>query len=162
MGANEIYGLQPKYLHHNLWQEGLELSPTMAEWSEQARPLPHPPLSKVFNPVVAKTIADHPDLFQINTPVKVDVFESLLEHHPNPAFVQSVCSGLREGFWPWANTGQGVFPTMHDESRPTPTDEKQASFLRDQCLKERQKGRFSYSQTVTRDVLNAGTRHTKA
>ena len=94
---------------------------------------------------MAKTIADHPDLFQINTPVKVDVFESLLKHHPNPAFVQSVCSGLREGFWPWANTGKGVFHTMHDESRPTPTDEKQASFLRDQCLTECQKGRFSDS-----------------
>ena len=145
MGASEIYGLQPKYLRHNLWQEGSELSPTTAEWSERARPLPRPPLSEVFNPIAAKTVADYPDLFQINTPIKVDIFESFLEHHPNPSFVQSVCAGLREGFWPWADTRKGVFPATHDESRPAPTDERQASFLRDQCLKERQKGRFSDS-----------------
>ena len=100
MGASEIYGLQSKYLCHNLWQEGSELSPTTAEWSEQAHPLPHPPLFKVFNPVMAKTIADHPDLFQVNTPINVDVFKRFLEHHPNPSFVQSVCARLREGFWP--------------------------------------------------------------
>ena len=75
----------------------------------------------------------------------MDVFESLLEHHPNPLFVQSICAGLHEGFWPWADTKNGVFPSTHDESRPTPADDKQASFLRDQCLKERQKGRFSDS-----------------
>ena len=145
MGASEIYGLQPKYLCHNLWQEGSELSPTTTEWSEQARPLPRPPLSEVFNPVAAKTVTDYPDLFQINTPIKVDVFKSFLEHHPNLSFVQSVCAGLQEGFWPWADTQKGVFPATHDESHPAPTDKKQASFLRDQCLKERQKGHFSDS-----------------
>jgi hypothetical protein len=62
-GADEIFGLQPKYLRHNLWQEGSSLSPTTAEWSETAKPLPHPPLLEVLNPVTSKTIADHPDLF---------------------------------------------------------------------------------------------------
>lgn len=33
---NEIYGLQPKYLQHNLWQANSELSPTTTEWSEMA------------------------------------------------------------------------------------------------------------------------------
>lgn len=128
-GASEIFGLQPKYLRHNLWQEGSAPSPTTAEWSEQARPLPRPPLSEVFHPIAAKTIADNPNLFQIITPIKVDVFESLLEHHPNPLFVQSVCAGLREGFWPWADTMNGVFPSTHDESRPTPSDQRQAAFI---------------------------------
>ena len=144
-GASEVFGLQPKYLRHNLWQEGSAPSSITAEWSERARPLPRPPLSEVFHPIAAKTIADNPNLFQIRTPIKVDVFESLLEHHPNPLFVQSVCAGLREGFWPWADTMNGVFPPTHDESRPTPSDEKQAAFIREQCLKERQKGRFSDS-----------------
>ena len=29
--VNEIYGLQPKYLRHNLWEQGSSLSPTTAE-----------------------------------------------------------------------------------------------------------------------------------
>jgi hypothetical protein len=69
-GADEIFGLQPKYLRHNLWQEGSPLSPTTAEWSETAKPLPRPPLLEVLNPITSKTIADHPDLFQVRTPIK--------------------------------------------------------------------------------------------
>lgn len=79
------------------------------------------------------------------SPINVDVFESLLCRHPNPAFVSSVCAGLRDGFWPWADTVHGALPVTHDEARPTPSDEKQASFLREQTLKERQKGYFSES-----------------
>ena len=40
MEASEIHGLHPKYLRHNLWDEGLSLSPATAEWSEHAAPLP--------------------------------------------------------------------------------------------------------------------------
>ena len=42
-GASEIYGLQPKYLQHNLWEKVSLMSPTTAEWSETADPLPRPP-----------------------------------------------------------------------------------------------------------------------
>ena len=101
-GPSEIFGLQPKYLRHNLWEEGSSLSPTTAEWSERACPLPRPPAAVVSDPILSKTISDNSDLFQVNTPINVDVFESLLQRHPNPAFVSSVCTGLREGFWPWA------------------------------------------------------------
>jgi hypothetical protein len=78
MGASEIYGLQPKYLRHNLWEEGAALSPTTAEWTEHVRPLPCPSFAELFNPIVSETTADNPDLFQVHTPIKVDVFESLL------------------------------------------------------------------------------------
>ena len=94
MGANEIYGLQPKYLRHNLWDQSSTLSPTTAEWSETAQPLPRPSPSNISNPFAVQTIANNPDLFQILTPIKVDVFESLLQDHPNPEFVKSVCDGL--------------------------------------------------------------------
>ena len=40
MEASEVHGLHPKYLCHNLWDEGLSLSPVTAEWSEHAAPLP--------------------------------------------------------------------------------------------------------------------------
>ena len=145
METNELHGLHPKYLRHNLWDEGFSLSPATAEWSEHAAPLPRPPLTEFTNRSALKTISDHPDLFQVRSPVNVDVFEALLKDHPNPLFVKSVCTGLREGFWPWADTLTDCFPTTHDESRPMPTDEKQANFIREQCLKERQKGYFSES-----------------
>ena len=93
-GPNEVFRLQPKYLWHNLWTEGSSLSATTTEWSETAAPLPCPPLSETSSPILNKTITDNPDLFQVLTPIKVDVFESLLKNHPNPAFVQSMCTGL--------------------------------------------------------------------
>ena len=142
---NEVYGLQPKYLRHNLWDNGSSLSPTTAEWSEHAKPLPRPPLSELSNPVSSKTIASFPHLFQIQTSIKVDIFENLLKDHPNLSFVKSVCDGLREGFWPWANTLSEDFPKTHDESRPMPSDDKKASFIRDQCKKEQDKGYYSNS-----------------
>ena len=77
-GPSEIYGLQPKYLRHNLWEEDSTLSPTIAEWSERAKPLPHPPLSEILDSVSSKTIANFLDLFQVHTPIKIDVFENLL------------------------------------------------------------------------------------
>ena len=144
-GPSEIYGLQPKYLRHNLWEESSTLRETTAEWSERALPLVRPGLSEYVNDAAVKMISDRPDLFQVRTPIKVDVFESLLRDHPNPAFVKSVCVGLREGFWPWASTFNGTFPLTHDESRPMPGDEKKCQFMRDQCLKERYKGYFSES-----------------
>jgi len=142
---SEIFGLHPTYLRHNIWEKDGLLSPTTAKWSETAKPLPRPPLSEFSNPLVTKTITDNPHLFKIHTPVKIDVFESLLKDHPNSAFVKSVCTGLREGFWPWADTSTGDFPLTHDETRPPASDSRKASFLRDQCLKERHKGYFSES-----------------
>ena len=56
MAINEMYGFQPKYLHHNLWDEESILSPTTAEWSEMAEPLPHPPLPEILNPTIFWTI----------------------------------------------------------------------------------------------------------
>jgi hypothetical protein len=97
------------------------------------------------NPIALKTLSDNPTLFQIVTPIKVDIFESLLEHHPNPTFVHSVCAGLHDGFWPWADTLHDDFPSTHDELRLGSFDEKQLLFLRDQCLQEQHKNRYSTS-----------------
>ena len=97
-GASEICSLQPKYLHHNLWKNSPTLSPTTANWTEHPSPLPCIPLSEVSNTTAYKTISDNPSLFQVVTPIKVEVFEALLKNHPNPSFVRSVCMGLHEGF----------------------------------------------------------------
>lgn len=108
------------------------MSPTTADWTETALPLPRPSLLDLSNPVTSKTITENPSLFKIVTPINVTNLESMLVDHPNPAFVQSVCTGLREGFWPWAETRREGFPDTFDASRPTPLDESKAAFLREQ------------------------------
>jgi hypothetical protein len=132
-------------LRYNLWSLSPQLTPTIAEWSETAIPLPRPPLSELANPIVSKTISENPSLFKIVTPINVDRFEELLFDHPNREFVNSVCSGLREGFWPWADTLKDGYPVMHDGSRPTPEDTDKATFIRNQCNIEIEKDRFSSS-----------------
>ncbi|PPR03806.1 hypothetical protein CVT26_000980, partial [Gymnopilus dilepis] len=137
----QILGERPKYLRHNLWSNG-ESVPSIADWSETAVPLPRPPLSEVENPIVSQTIADHPELFKIVTPIDVDRFEHLLTDHPNQPFVKSVCAGLREGFWPWADTLKEDYPVVYDGHRD-PFDPGKAAFIREQCETEVSKGRFS-------------------
>ncbi|KAF8809075.1 hypothetical protein BYT27DRAFT_7222633 [Phlegmacium glaucopus] len=137
-GASEVYGLQPKYLWHNLWHNLWEnssmLSPTTAEWSEYATPLPRPPVSETTNPIIHKMITDNPDLFQIVTPIKIDVFKKLLINHPNQPFIQSVCAGLCEGFWLWADSLHEDLPITHDELRLPSSDLEKASFVHNQCM----------------------------
>ena len=113
---HEIHGLKPKYLHHNLWRDTLSLSPTTAEWSETAWPLSRPPFKEISNLIALKTITDNLFLFQVKTPINVETFQSLLENHPNPDFINLVCMGLHEGFWPWADTLHDGFPITHDKS----------------------------------------------
>ncbi|KAJ8581134.1 hypothetical protein M405DRAFT_926293, partial [Rhizopogon salebrosus TDB-379] len=62
--------------------------------------VPTPPPHECVGSDAAQTVAAHPELFRIVTPIDVDRFEQLLEDHPNPEFVASVCRALREGFGP--------------------------------------------------------------
>ncbi|RDB17081.1 hypothetical protein Hypma_001927 [Hypsizygus marmoreus] len=140
-----IHGLQPKYLRYNLWREDGSFTPSCADWTINATPLPPPPQSELDDPVVSKTIHENPHLFAIVTPIKVDVFESLLAAHPNQPFVKSVCRGLREGFWPWANTHLPNYPITHDASLPPPSNPVNAAFIRSQRDIEITKHRFSPS-----------------
>jgi len=142
---NDVYGMRPRYLRYNLWDPKSDFTPTTAEWSETATPLPSTPASEIANPVVAKTIRDHPELFKIVTPIKVDIFESYLATHPNQPFVASVCRGLREGFWPWANTLLDGYPETHDVSKPSTHRLAEETFMSNQLNIELGKGRFSES-----------------
>ncbi|KIK39920.1 hypothetical protein CY34DRAFT_33636, partial [Suillus luteus UH-Slu-Lm8-n1] len=108
-------------------------------------PLPQPPPTEFSNAAVNLTLSEHLDLFRISTPTNVDRFEALLTiaNHPNPAFVRSVCQGLREGFWPWANTQNRIYPTTWDIPSPQPSTETKRDFIRSQILKEESIGRYS-------------------
>jgi len=77
------------------------------------------------------------------TPIKVDRLESLLHNHPNHDFVQSVCRGLREGFWPWAKTDCFDRPVTFDNSRRPLRDESHHNFIREQVQEEIKLGQYS-------------------
>ena len=134
--------LHPKYLQYNIYCEG-SFSLATADWTEHATPLPPPPKSEIENPIAAKTIVENPSLFTIVTPIDVDRFEFLLKDHPNQPFVSSVCCGLRDGFWPCADTLKDGYLVTHYASLPTPKNPTEAAFLCDQRDIEEEKGCFS-------------------
>jgi hypothetical protein len=146
-GVSEVpvLGFRPKYLHHNLWTPDSNPKLSAAEWTLTAQPLPRPPLAEFDNLPVVQTLEDHPELFKVVTPINVDVLEKLTESRPNRPFVRSILQGLREGFWPWANTCLEGYPIMHDESKPLVLSPEKEKFLNDQIRHERSLDRMSDS-----------------
>ena len=147
-------GMQPKYLRYNLWGADQCLPITIAEWSkwsESAIPLPRPPKAELENHEVRKTLASHPHLFAVNTPINIDRFEELLVTHPNRPFVESVLTGLREGFWPWASTQKDGFPPKHHEMPTGRHTDKHLTFFRTQL--EHEQGHRRYSQSAGGNLL---------
>jgi len=138
-------GLQPKYRRYNLWGADNQKPMTTAEWSKTAIPLPRPPKSELENTIANATIASHAHLFAVKTPINIEVFQALLSHHPNPLFVDSILAGLREGFWPWANTLSPLFPLSHTQDPNGRYDETHLSFFRDQLRHEQECSRYSPS-----------------
>jgi hypothetical protein len=109
-------GKHPKYFQGFIWDEiNFSSSPT-ASWTESQLPLPTVPTSELKNHVVNKTIIGYPHLFKIVMPIMVDVFHKLLITHPNQPFIESVCKGLTEGFWLWADTKVGIYLDTWDEA----------------------------------------------
>ena len=141
----EQLGRRPRYLRYNVFRNDEMMSRSCAEWTEVARPLASVPDVEFNNTIACDTIKRHPGLFTVSTPIDVDVFEDLLENHPNPMFVNSVVKGLRDGFWPWADTHVGEYPDTLDESLADPKDQEQLDFICAQRDKEIEAGRFSCS-----------------
>ncbi|KAG2747704.1 hypothetical protein P692DRAFT_20647863, partial [Suillus brevipes Sb2] len=119
-------------------------SPT-ARSSEYAEPVPTAP-SYLADSDAAHTVANHPELFKIITPINVDCFQDLLADHPNQPFVQSVCRALREGFWPWADASDDSYPSINDNSmRTCAKSQAQEQFIEEQLDEEIRLGRVSQS-----------------
>ncbi|KIJ29249.1 hypothetical protein M422DRAFT_188756, partial [Sphaerobolus stellatus SS14] len=91
--------------------------------------------------VALETINQNPHLFKIVTPINISRFETLLQSHPNRPYVESVCRGLREGFWPHA-TIPADSPDTFDYS-DCPLSEEASAFVHEQCDKEILADRFS-------------------
>ena len=126
-----------------VWDQGVSARSRTVQWTEFADPLPRPPADEFMNREALDTIASRPDLFQVSTPIEVDRFEALLADHPNPAFVRSVCIGLREGFWPFAHTHPNEWPTTWDNSERPPKTQGERDFIASQIEKEQQARRYS-------------------
>jgi hypothetical protein len=114
-----------------------------ASATETAEPLPEPPAPSLNNADARATIAAHPELFKIVSPINVDVFESYLSDHPNQPFVVSVCRGLREGFWPWADLDVPNLPSTVDNSSLYPLDPLHEDTVRQNINTEVAAGRYS-------------------
>lgn len=142
---NETIVAGQRFRRHFVWSSKSSILSPTAIWTETAAPLPRPPSSEFLNVEAIHTISSRPDLFRVSTPINVDLFQSMLEtaQHPNPSFYLSVCTGLQEGFWPWADTHYGEYPTTWEVPTPLPTIEAEQIFLCDQIAKEVRVGRYS-------------------
>jgi len=109
---------QPKWSRGFLWVRDASPRTPSTSFTEIASPLPHVPTAKLHNIIPNTTIASHPHLFKIVTPVKVDRLEQLLASHPNQALVRSVCCSFHKGFWPFANFTKDA-PDTWDNSAHT-------------------------------------------
>ena len=98
---------RPKYLRGYVWSSVASRSvrtPLLAsERTAFTPPLPSPPKAAFSCPQLNEFITSNPHLFPIVTPICVDSFSSLLSSHPNCVLIDSVCDGLRRGFWPLAD-----------------------------------------------------------
>jgi hypothetical protein len=133
----------PQYLCGMAWfLDESSFSPT-AKSSLYATPLP-PPGERDFTDTALSSLNSCPDLFMVVTPVNIKTFSELLQDHPNRPFVESILRGLREGFWPCADTTMDGYPLMWDNSfRPLKNEEHQA-FIQEQVDEEVRLGRFSH------------------
>jgi hypothetical protein len=127
----ETRSRRPRYARELMWGYDEDIISPAAQYSLFADPLPRPPLSVLQNSAASKTIRDHPDLFTIICNINIDAFETLLADHPKPLFVQSVLTGLREGFWPLTDIPE-FYPVTCDNPIHEPKTERERIFLRTQ------------------------------
>lgn len=138
-----LFTKRPRFARGFLWEADEPSLSATYNYSLTALPLPSPPSFDDLPCELVDTLKDNPDLFQIVTPINIDLLQQDLAAHPNPSFVKSVLAGFRTGFWPWANICQPGYPITHDESLPMPSDTAHATFTREQCLVEQVAGRYS-------------------
>lgn len=108
----------------------------LASATESTAPLPPVPRNKLCNLAALRLIALQHDLFKAITPINIDQLSKLLKTHPNCPFVNSVCQGLCNGFWPYSNTSDPKYPTTWDNSTCPIHNPAHVVFLSEQHDKE--------------------------
>lgn len=126
-----------------MWDESLDEPQTpLFRYSLTQPPLPAPPANALGHTEWSQTIRDNPHLFQIVTPIKVDIFIHMLRDHPNQPFIRSVERVLREGAWPWANVPDS-YPSVWDNSSRPLKDPRHEQIIEEAIDVEIAAGRFS-------------------
>jgi hypothetical protein len=137
------WGNKPRYARKFIWDVDEKVKLTSAQATFFYPPMSSVPDNEFTNTAACHTLDTNPHLFKIVTPINVDLFESYLSTHPNRPFVDSVCYGLRHGFWPWAITRDPSLPTTWDNFRRALKDPAHYEFIRAQWNVEVQLGQFS-------------------
>ena len=137
--------LAPHFLRGLVWDDRNPPKHRLVDISLTHAPLPDVPDTILHDPLINNTLRSRPDLFQVVTPINIDVFQSLLADHPNPTFIASVIKGLRQGFWPFADGRPDDYPETWDETRAPLQDERAKQFLREQRDEEISLGRYSHA-----------------
>jgi hypothetical protein len=63
---------RPRYTRGLLWDGEEDLLSATAQYSLTAQPLPNVPIKESYNTALMETILNHPNLFKVNCPVKID------------------------------------------------------------------------------------------
>jgi hypothetical protein len=129
--------MRPRFAQDLIWGDTTNTISPATQYS-----LPRPPQSELENSTALNTIRDNPNLFKIVCNINIEKLAELLEEHPNQSFVQSVITGLREGFWPWAELQDG-YPTTHNERQHPPRNDHEQEFMLSQREKEMDTDHFS-------------------
>lgn len=143
----------PRYMRGMAWKKSRHASGSRTvRYTEIDEPLPRPSAHEFQNVAVVRTIEENPELFHVPCRLRLDRFENLLKRHPNQPLVKSVITGLREGFWPWADTRHDQdYPETWDNSWAPPPSNRERDFINSQRDMEIGKGRFS--RTFGPDLL---------
>lgn len=133
-----------------MWTKGEAGVTPAVTYTETAKAVPGVPGVELENQAVSSTIRQRPDLFKIVTPLNADKLETFLDSHPNRPLIRSLIDGIRDGFWPYADTAlllerDGVTHHTHQFDSVT------LDFLRTQRDVEMSLGR--YSQSLGRKLL---------
>ncbi|KIY53521.1 hypothetical protein FISHEDRAFT_68868 [Fistulina hepatica ATCC 64428] len=143
---SHVHGEKLRYAHDLIWSDSSRSSKmSLAKASLSMPTVPEPPEDEQMNLTALWTITEHPDLFKVDTPININCFREMLQMYPNQPLVSSVCRSLREGFWPWASTGDRDYPKTYDntEGHETLADPVHSSFVKEQIAAEVEKGHFS-------------------
>jgi hypothetical protein len=109
---------RPRFVREYVWSDSESQGTTTASITERIPPVPGLPQNELLDVTKLNVIKNYPHLFHITTPIRVNRFHELLASHPNRPLVESVCEGLRVGFWPWAVTGYySDVPSIVDNAR---------------------------------------------
>jgi hypothetical protein len=126
-----------------------------ASATESAPPLPSPPDAILSHPLTVFTLRECRHLFAIVTPINVSQLELLLASHPNRAFVDSILTGLKDGFWPPADEDLDLHPQSRDFPQH-PLSPRSLEFAHSQCTEEEHLGWFSPPFSSSADPLLPG------